>query len=120
MTQEPVFNPVFADYAQRIAFNLTLSRNQITSLAMVAIYDKGVQWPGDRSRQNPDLFIPGVRGLESRGLIEHNKAWALSAAEQVNADLSWVFRLTQAGEHVHALLKIAGVLPQLQVRNKAA
>lgn len=107
------YNPAFAEHATRVAFNLTLSRNQITALVIVDQHKSGTgPWPYPRSRQTPDMFIPGVRGLQVRGLVEHNPAWRSEKGDpgHEDRDLSWAFRLTEAGNHVLGLLRCAGLV----------
>lgn len=120
-------NRAFRDYATRISFNLSLSRNQVAIMRSVAIAieanggkpiyvggadDKiGVstdyrnQHVAQRSAgdQIPNMFVPGSRSLEANGLLQH-------ARNDKGGITTW--DLTPAGWHIIALLRIAGLIPE--------
>jgi hypothetical protein len=124
---------LFKDYATRVSFSLALSRNQLHTLRCVVIdselvgasYDersgaKGVLNDERRSLGFSDGWIVGQRSLISMGLIETTPEWEVEDKRLSEVDKSggralrkyWgpVHRLTPAGEHVVALLRIAGLI----------
>lgn len=135
-------NHKFRDYATRVSFNLSLTRNQIASLAYIVtdIENEGAEWnAGKRSAYQvrmellagaPDMYVTAVRIIERMGLIEHRPEWladrdrcdALKAQGKTAIAAYWgpSFRLTAAGEHVVALLRLAGLLPQAAANTNKA
>ena len=131
----------FAEYATRVSFSMTLTRTMIYYLEQIALYGGAYneqREPVDYYERRADrmarggpwqeAFIPGFRSLEKRGLAEHNGDWLLRTAndeQNSRLDLSWVYRLTEAGEHTLALLRIAGVStvqvakPRIKVRARS-
>ena len=94
----------FTRYTTGFAFNLTLSRDQANLLAAIGA-DEWQGWVGAAGRGN---FIPIVKALIRRGLVEHNPA--INAANlPANMKPKWFYRLTPAGQHVVALLQLTGV-----------
>ncbi len=121
------FNPAFAGYATRVAFNLNITRQMIIALREVEVYGPG-HWTGtERSKireeygpigiHNPDRFVPAARGLVEKGLVEYNNFYkTYKFGDPIPKSERWVYRLTPAGEHVMALLRIAGLVPQAKLR----
>lgn len=95
----------FTAYTTGMAFHVSLSHDQVNCLAAIGA-GKYSEW---RSRSGRSTFIPVFRNLERRGLAEHNPAAVFVGFGTPGVKLKWVYRLTPAGEHVLALLKIAGV-----------
>lgn len=90
-------NKKFADHVTSLAFNLTLSKAMVVALVEIA-NNTGIMQIGNTLRVlgAPDTTVPTRRRLAERGLIH------LPTGE-------WPYVLTEAGEHVVALLKIAGI-----------
>lgn len=90
-------NQAFREYATRVSFNLSLSRNQIYVLWTVSTYKNG--WPNKHKEfgVQHDLFVPGVKWLISHGFVNYT-----------NEEYS----LTEAGEATLNLVRIAGLIPQ--------
>ena len=122
MTQQ---DKAFRDYATRISFNLSLSRNQVGHLAGV-IADielaKALGWD-ERYDACKDavadaggklqLFVQGRGSLQRMGLIAPAKGWQDYWDNKTKQSPPWPqYNLTPAGEHVVELLRIAGLLPQ--------
>jgi len=108
MTTEPSYDGRFASYATRVAFDIRLTRQQIFYLCYAASYsetDYETRRNAEVSHVGRSLFVPFVKGLIERGLVEHNPR----ARTETAARLPYIYRLTPAGEHVMALLKIAGL-----------
>lgn len=96
-----ILNKAFAEYATRVSFNLTLSRNQAYVLCLVARQSIGKK----RDITGfPDMFVPGVKGLQERGLL----AWTDPSTMKPKWS-RFPYELTDAGKHVYALLQMAGV-----------
>lgn len=133
-------NKAFRDYATRVSFNITLSRNQVATLRHVVFdienenrYDgfdarhrARVEAQCDhRSMGLADMYVIGLRVLYANGLIEADPRFT---AENERFDKAVAHyekhggsrplrkywgpsnRLTAAGEHVVALLRIAGLI----------
>lgn len=126
-------NKAFREYATRVSFNMSLSRNQIFVLRQIALtqhsrwgtFDERVAATVElqderKSLGMRDMFIPGMRTLVGMGLISvhpkqveddercaREKAAGKSFVERKYWGPSWL--LTEAGEHVVALLRIAGL-----------
>jgi hypothetical protein len=95
----------FASATTGVAFALTLTMNHVTCLQAVSLG----QYHHWQSASGRSLFVPMVDGLIRRGLVEHNPAVKEKLPPGVKP--RWVYRLTPAGEHILALLNIAGLLP---------
>jgi len=86
-----IANQKFSDYVTSGAFNLSLSRNQIGELAMLA--------------DGPASYVSRAEALERRGLIE-----AIPAAGQTEFHGDTIeYRLTAAGLLVVQLIHAAGL-----------
>jgi len=122
----------FRDYATRISFNLSLSRNQIGHLTGLVVEfeyadeDFAMRHAkGDEAciaaGANPRLFIAANKSLEQMGLIEHDPRWLAERdrVDNLKPGEPKVFRytgptlrLTEAGVHTVELLRIAGLIPR--------
>lgn len=117
MAHRETLDPRFADYVTRVAFNLTLSRGQITALAIIkSEIDQDARRRKARkpkkflSLDNPPAprfshFVPAVQGLERRGLV----VWEDPSQMKPRWD-HCPFKLTRAGELVYQLLETAGLV----------
>lgn len=104
----------FTRYTTGFAFSLTLSRDQASLLEAIGVdaHDAVVNWTGATGRND---FIRAFHGLKRRGLAEHNPMMH-AANLPANARPKWVYRLTPAGQHVLALLRLTGVAkPELSL-----
>lgn len=110
-----MINHAFANYATRVSFNMTLTKAQVFYLwqvknrQLISVHQEieGVSPEVPRH----DIFVPTTRGLIERGLVER-----LDNVEMG----SWPYKLTEAGEHVYALLKLAGLVQEALPKEKAA
>ncbi len=119
----------FRDYATRVSFNMSLSRNQVGHLAAVVME---IECEGEKpeletraARRHdtvveaggrPALFVVGYGSLARMGLIEPDPRWT-AANESKEPGAFWKYtgpsyRLTPAGVHVVELLRIAGLIPK--------
>lgn len=126
-------NRAFREYATRVSFNMTLSRNQIYALRCILLEIEHQEMAFEKRRDiirvveiehkaagGYDNFIGGGRALARMGLVENDPRWV---AENQRCDAitasgghalrkywgpSW--QLTEAGRHVVALLQIAGLI----------
>ena len=124
----------FRDYATRVSFNMSLSRNQVGHLAGIVMEIENERLHGGlefetRSAKReeavagaggyPNLFVVGRGSLVRMGLVDHDPRW-IAAHESKEKDAFWKYtgpgyRLTPAGEHVVELLRIAGLIPKAAV-----
>lgn len=97
----------FTRYTTGFAFSLTLSRDQASLLEAIGV-DADEAYRNWTSATGRNDFIRTFHALRRRGLAEHNPAM-LAANLPPHAKPKWVYRLTPAGEHVLALLRLSGV-----------
>lgn len=103
-------NLEFAEHTTSVAFQLTLSKSMIVKLVEIA-----TRRPNDNSLflvlGLSDRAVMAGRALRDRGLV-------------VAPDPEWQgqYELTEAGEHLFALLQIAGLVQRIddQLATKAA
>lgn len=115
-------NRAFRDYATRVSFSLNMSRNQVSTLrSMVLDIECAEQngyrpdnMPGTEDRKrtylqtgSPDQFVIGARWLQSAGLVKWTDPIAMNPKWSREP-----WELTEAGKHVVALLRIAGLIPE--------
>ena len=100
-------NKAFREYATRVSFNISLSRNQIWTLYQISMGKVNQDRDGRIAFGiEQDMFVPGAKWLEQHGLAiwtdpgKMNPAWK---------DFPW--KVTDAGGHLLALLRIAGLIP---------
>ena len=115
----------FANYTQRVAFNITLSRDMIGMLHVVR--DWGCQkqpdevwapvvhnWKSIYPRSDSH-FVPQVQSLIRRGLVYHDYI------EQKDAPMGHrYYKLTRAGELMCEMLVEVGLLPAISSERKTA
>lgn len=109
----------FKDSTTNVAFNLQLSRHMVS--AMNLVYDYELRITPDLSMP---LFVPAVKNLISRGLVEHHDIGAeydsMTDIEKMSYKLNhrW-YTFTPAGKHVFNLLVLAGLItrPRLVVED---
>lgn len=88
---------LFSAHVTQVAFNLSLSRNMVFVLA--AIERGGLSSADMRGHGMYDTAVPSMRRLRERGLV-----WS------PDTELPGLCELTEAGRHVLALLRIAGLV----------
>lgn len=125
-------NRAFRDYATRISFNLSLSRNQLGHLAGVIseieAYEanRALGWERrcdirqaavEAAGGNPNMFIVGRGSLKRMGLIEDNpqrleeeRRALVNGRYRKDRYDGPNYRLTPAGVHVVELLRLAGLI----------
>lgn len=97
-------NTTFADYATSAAFSLSLTRPQAEVLTALA--DSDHTWLIYYSHN-----VPTLRRLERKGLVTYNG---------FDKAAPWSHSLTEAGLHVAALVKLAGIARRPMVAKDAA
>ena len=95
------FNQAFAEYATRVSFNLTLSRNQSYVLCLIARESIGT---AKKVTGFADNFVMGARSLQEKGLVTHTDPTTIKPRYS-----RFPYELTEAGKHVYALLQMAGI-----------
>ncbi len=129
-------NARFSEYVQSVAFNMTLSRAMIATLHYVRDCETWQQematagTEGNRLKIIPrasngaDMFIPHIRAVERRGLVEFVDYEM--HPDRPGKPMGWrpkgyrPFVLTRAGELVCELLVEAGLMPAAKVRQRKA
>lgn len=117
----------FREYATRVSFNITVSRNQVATLRQIALdceqYQCGLSWDErlDSRPEHVPMFIPGCRHLVAHGLVRRALAVLEDEARIAALKASGKYAVrkytgpahepTDAGWHLVALLRIAGLIP---------
>lgn len=110
----------FSDSTTNIAFNLRLTKEMVYTLECIYLNQlaRGID-------ENFGRFIPAVRNLISRGLVEHHdipedfSSWDSLKKLEFHNNHKW-YVLTPAGTHVVELLKLSGLIKNLSVVQEAA
>ena len=134
-------NKAFRDYATRVSFNMSLSRNQIFVLRSVML-DIQMQAKTFNERTDatralrdeirgvgaPDYYVSGIRHLLSIGILENDPRWTADEKQCDEARANGLraikkywgpsCRLTEAGLHVVALLRLAGLIEPAAANDK--
>jgi hypothetical protein len=128
-------NRAFRDYATRVSFNLTLSRNQIANLRHIVFelenepelskreYLDRANFTRAAGADYTSMWFVGFKSLERMGLISHHPRWTAiiqkfeaekAAGKRVYMPTAFCpqYALTPAGEHVVELLRISGLIHQ--------
>lgn len=107
----------FQDTATNVAFHLTLSRRMILALEMAREYSEGRCGRATEAMQKFGYFIPSVRSLIERGLVEHHDRPAnwdkLTTLEKMiqEREHRW-YTLTPAGKLVWEMCVLAGLVQE--------
>lgn len=103
----------FREYVTRVSFNLTMSRNQVAALRdIVIMIEHGHEKRMDLRQYEREQFgyygnfVIGARWLGSHGLVKHTDPTTMQPPW---SKCPW--ELTEAGEHVVGLLRLAGLIP---------
>jgi hypothetical protein len=122
----------FREYATRVSFNISLSRNQIAVLHSVRLeqslplkwndWDRGpVVSSVEQGRRayesvlgsTRNLWVPGVKPLITMGFVTwHDPALMVPKWSE------HVYRLTKPGELMCQMLELAGIIPKLSTANE--
>ena len=106
----PEINPLFAQHVTSIAFNLNLTKGMVIVMADIATYIRPhSRRDSFRALGMPSNFISGLRGLLERGLV--------FAPDPENPGIC---EFTEAGQHVFALLQMAGLIQRIEDKVRAA
>ncbi|WP_379069235.1 hypothetical protein ACHMW4_04225 [Mesorhizobium sp. UC22_110] len=107
------WSDAFANYTTGMAFHIALSHDQASMVVYLGFKGEPSQW---QSRSGRGTFIPTVKALIKRGLVEHNPMIGTRLPSGVK--VKWIYRLTPAGEHVFYLLKFAGLADHQPIRSQ--
>lgn len=105
-------NKLFREYATRISFNISLSRNQIFTLWNISEGRLGNRQAAIDFGIGSDMFVPGAKWLESHGLLTYTDPVTMKPKWK-----DYPFKLTEAGEHILSLVRIAGIIPEQSINN---
>lgn len=124
------FDRAFRDYATRVSFSISLSRNQLAVLRQITLdiegyegkpyaFGQGVGYVEATNQRETarsmgmhvsDMFIPGTRFLIANGFLTHTDPTTMTPKWS-----RYPYELTLAGEHLVAMLRIAHLVPQRAV-----
>lgn len=105
----------FQDATTNVAFQLSLSRNMVLVLADIACASKQAAKNGISPRHcyaagiYRDIWFPAVQALKRRGLVE-------SVSDRPDRPDLTTLVVTEAGECVFALCRIADLVPDLDAK----
>lgn len=101
-------NKAFRDYATRISFNISLTRNQIYTLWNIS-EQKLVRTKEERTELGVgcDMFVPGAKWLCQHGLVDWTDPTTMTPKWK-----DYPYKLTEAGLYVLGLLQIAEIIPK--------
>lgn len=96
-----------------MSFTLAMGKTQVATLIAVAASAERRDLIGRSTHPFYRCFITAVRGLEERGLVQHF-AWTSTAEHARRTKYKEFFAVTEAGEHVVALLKLTGIYAEIE------
>lgn len=96
-------NDLLRDHVTSYGFVLTLRKTHVSALVQLDLCLRDAKYR--RAMVKPDMFITGIHGLVSRGLVVHHFKENAKRA----AGLRPHYTITAAGRLVLALLKEAGM-----------
>lgn len=115
----------FRDEVTNASFHLTLSSRMVLALGMCKAYSKSNDPIARMMGEKFNHFVPAVRALINRGLVEHHHlpARIIELREPERSmehnKHTW-YTLTPAGEHVYQMCVLAGLLPTELAKELAA
>ena len=138
----------FRDYATRVSFNISMSRNQVAVFRAIVLdlerppfVMKTLEGPGikigiatklygdeRRALGIPDARMIGIRWLIANGFVrEQPEITAMRLAHEKGEKWDWKvfdkhdhqYILTPAGEHMAELLRLAGLIPERATNQNA-
>lgn len=104
-----VHNEALRAHVTRVGFDLTLGKTHIAALVLLNESLRRNDWISTQVasvgyRRTFSLFVPGVHGLQDRGLVIHNRPERGSRKR-----LRQIWVITKAGKLVIDLLREAGI-----------
>lgn len=111
----PAINHLLREHVTRTGFDLSLSKNHITTLFYIVLWSKDEKWHIRERPPGRNLFVPSANGLLTRGLVTHNPHTGESASQQSKLKFGDYWKLTEAGELVYRLLEISGIFYDLEL-----
>jgi len=104
---EPVPNVALREFATSHAFVMTLSRNQIACLDIIARNDTNIRF---------SRFVSASKELGCRGLVQHRYSPNFKGRDNSGGELTDFYRLTRAGWLMHDILVEAGLVQAITER----
>lgn len=105
-------NEKLRSHVTSVAFHLTLKRTMIEAMQYIRLQTKlrempGFVWTAQNHERAPTLYVTGFWALERRGLVEQVNT---TGEDGLHDFQKFGAKLTPAGEHVWALLLMAGLV----------
>lgn len=104
-------NQEFRAWTRGTSFSINMGKTQVVTLVAIGVSREkflGLTHPMLR------LYVPAIRGLQERGLVRRPKSWGPESWKKERNPLVRIMEPTEAGEHILALLRIAGVYQELR------
>lgn len=104
-------NQAFRSWTRGTSFTINMGKTQVATLVAIGVSREnyvGILHPLLRH------FVTAIRGLEERGLVRRPRGYDQRSVLLNPRTLAAHFEPTEAGEHVLALLKCAGVYQELR------
>jgi hypothetical protein len=110
----------FVEFVTNASFNLTLSKNMIAVMELIAYgstgsFIDGKDVPSLHQRGYADSYVPTANSLKRRGLVTHIKP-----PDQNPPFSHFPYQLTEAGRKVYELLVLAELVSEPKSQDEAA
>lgn len=119
-------NPALRQWTRGVSFTLAMGKTQVAVLVSAHLSQGRKYPPVGHSHKLVRQFITAMEGLEARGLITPH-IWIANRSENRrtrDALMSDTFgkqwQVSEAGEHVIALLKMSGIYDEVRAELEAA
>lgn len=121
--QKQAISPALRSWTRGVSFTLAMGKTQVATLVSVHLSQGGTYPPIGHAHKLVRQFITAMHGLEERGLVVAH-IWRQPQGNAVRFSQGRTFgqcwQVTEAGEHVVALLKLTGIYDELRVELEAA
>ena len=111
---------LFSEYATSSAFRIDLTEKMAAALHVIDLYDRNISPSGERQFLTDmkaefgyltDPFTTASRALLRRGLVEWHDLPKKADGHDDWSKKTW--KMTEAGRHVVALCRLAGLVPNI-------
>lgn len=112
-------NTALRAWTRGTSFTLAMGKTQVATLIAVAVSAEQRDLIGRSAHPFFRCFVTAVNGLIDRGLVQHFP-WKTAQEHSRRTKYREFYAVTEAGEHVVALLKITGIFAEIEAELLAA